>query len=108
MSPNTANVEPVWTINAQTASCFEFSLCLSRACLGKLIVLYINGDAHQVMRGWSTPHAGGPLSCTYTDLCAEVFPGAPMADGRPGEKNVLFEPFMYKNDLFTKTGSGQT
>ena len=25
-----------------------------------------------------------------------------------GEKNVLFEPFLYKNDLFTKTGSGQT
>ena len=38
----------------------------------------------QVMRAWSTPRAGGPLSCKYTDLCAEVFPGAPMADGRPG------------------------
>ena len=25
-----------------------------------------------------------------------------------GERNVLFEPFIYKNDLFTKTGSGQT
>jgi hypothetical protein len=25
-----------------------------------------------------------------------------------GEKNVLFEPFIYKNDHFTKTGSGQT
>jgi hypothetical protein len=23
-------------------------------------------------------------------------------------KNVLFAPFIYKNDLFTKTGSGQT
>ena len=23
-------------------------------------------------------------------------------------KNGLFEPFMHKNDLFTKTGSGQT
>jgi len=23
-------------------------------------------------------------------------------------KTVLFEPFIYKNDLFTKTGSGQT
>eukprot|EP01046_Picozoa_sp_COSAG06_P039816 COSAG06_NODE_4755_length_3982_cov_26.027199_3_plen_70_part_00 len=27
---------------------------------------------------------------------------------RGGEINVLFEPFLYKNDLFTKTGSGQT
>ena len=25
-----------------------------------------------------------------------------------GEKNVLFEPFIYKTDHFTKTGSGQT
>ena len=25
-----------------------------------------------------------------------------------GEKNVLFEPFMYKNDHFAKTASGQT
>ena len=28
----------------KTASFFEFSLCLSRACLGKMIVLYINGS----------------------------------------------------------------
>ena len=27
----------------KSASFFEFSLCLSRACLGKMIVLYING-----------------------------------------------------------------
>ena len=35
---------------------------------------------------------------------------APRLDiqAKPGEKNVLFEPFIYKNDLFTKTGSGQT
>jgi hypothetical protein len=26
----------------------------------------------------------------------------------PGEKTRLFEPFMYKMHLFTKTGSGQT
>jgi hypothetical protein len=25
-----------------------------------------------------------------------------------GAKNVLFAPFIYKNDPFTKTGSGQT
>jgi hypothetical protein len=25
-----------------------------------------------------------------------------------GEKNVLFAPFISKNDHFTKTGSGQT
>jgi hypothetical protein len=29
-------------------------------------------------------------------------------DARSGEKNVLFAPFIYKNDHFTKTGSGQT
>jgi len=36
---------------------------------------------------------------------------APRLDiqAKPGEKNVLFAmPFIYKNDLFTKTGSGQT
>ena len=65
-----------------------------------MIVLYINGDAHQVMRGWSTPHAGGPLSCTYTDLCAEVFPGAPMADGRPGEKNAFFLSHLCIKTIF--------
>ena len=27
---------------------------------------------------------------------------------RNGEKNVLFAPFIYKNEHFTKTGSGQT
>jgi hypothetical protein len=27
---------------------------------------------------------------------------------RPVRKTPLFEPFMYRNDLFTKTGSGQT
>jgi hypothetical protein len=25
-----------------------------------------------------------------------------------GKKNGLFEPFIYKNEHFTKTGSGQT
>ena len=32
----------------------------------------------------------------------------PVSAGGVGEKNVLFEPFIYKNDHFTKTGSGQT
>ena len=27
---------------------------------------------------------------------------------RPVQKTPLFEPFIYKNDHFTKTGSGQT
>jgi hypothetical protein len=27
---------------------------------------------------------------------------------RPVRKTPLFEPFIYKNDHFTKTGSGQT
>jgi hypothetical protein len=50
-----------------------------------------------VMRGWSTPHDGeNQLSCTYTDLCAEIYPGAPMADGRPG----ITTQFPYDNTTF--------
>ena len=37
-----------------------------------------------VLRAWSTPHSENPLSCKYTDLCAEIYPGAPFAHGRPG------------------------
>ena len=50
-----------------------------------------------VMRGWSTPHNGSdPLSCRYTDLCAEVYPGGPMADGRPG----ITTQFPFDNTTF--------
>jgi glycine/D-amino acid oxidase-like deaminating enzyme len=35
-----ADITPV----RKTASFFEFYPCLSRACLGKMIVLYINGS----------------------------------------------------------------
>jgi hypothetical protein len=31
-----------------------------------------------------------------------------LPESMPGEKTALFEPFIYKNDQFTKTGSGQT
>jgi hypothetical protein len=35
--------------------------------------------------------------------------GFGLIDHRPlVRKTPLFEPFKYKNDLFTKTGSGQT
>jgi hypothetical protein len=38
-----------------------------------------------------------------------VMPRCHGFDCNPGKKNVgLFEPFIYKNAHFTKTGSGQT
>jgi hypothetical protein len=38
-----------------------------------------------VLRGWSTPHdPEDPLSCKYTDLCAQIYPGGPDNAGRPG------------------------
>ena len=36
-------------------------------------------------KAWSTPKKNqGPLSCKYTDLCGEIYPGAPFAHDRPG------------------------
>ena len=50
-----------------------------------------------VMRAWSTPRNGrGRLSCTYTDLCGEIFPGAPYADGRPG----ITDEYPFDNSTF--------
>lgn len=49
-----------------------------------------------VVRSWATPHGGDPLSCTYTDLCAEIYPGAPFAHGRPG----ITEYFPFDNSTF--------
>jgi hypothetical protein len=40
----------------QNRLCLEFALCLSRACLGKIIILYINGEKmsffHLLMAGY--------------------------------------------------------
>ena len=45
----------------------------------------VNIAMQSVMRGWSTPKKNqGPLSCKYTDLCGEIYPGAPFAHDRPG------------------------
>ena len=50
-----------------------------------------------VIRAWATPHTpGSPLSCSFTDLCAEIYPGAPCADGRPG----ITALFPYDNSSF--------
>ena len=77
--------------------CF-LRLCLSRACLGKLIALHTKahlnrnaGSAQGMMRQGLRP--GGALSSRIR---------------RAVRKTPLFEPFMHKNDPFTKTGSGQT
>jgi hypothetical protein len=55
-------------------------------------------------------HLGLTLSPAYCFRVA-VIPAIVcvlLAMSIPGAKNVLFAPFMYKNDHFTKTGSGQT
>jgi hypothetical protein len=43
--------------------------------------------------------SGGVSSCARCNRCM---------DGRLPAKNGIFAPFMYKNDHFAKTGSGQT
>ena len=40
--------------------------------------------------------AAGTLTCRYTDLCAEVYPGAPFANGRPG----ITAEFPFDNTSF--------
>jgi len=49
-----------------------------------------------VMASWSMPKKPGDLSCKYTDLCAEIYPGAPFANGRPG----MTAGYPYDNSTF--------
>ena len=38
----------------------------------------------QSMGIYAAPHTpGDPLSCAMMDLCGEIYPGAPYAQGRP-------------------------
>ena len=48
------------------------------------------------MRVWTTPKTKGGLDCKYTDLCAETYPGAPFAGGRPG----ITEYYPYDNSSY--------
>ena len=52
-----------------------------------------------VVRAWATPRSrSDPLSCTYTDLCGEIYPGAPFAHGRPG----ITDEFPFDNSTFSE------
>jgi hypothetical protein len=69
---------------------FEFSLRLSRACLGKMFILYINGSKRPFCYLVLRPYFCFPCVCISA------------------AKNAPFEQFIYKNDHFAKRGSGQT
>ena len=57
----------------KTASFLEFSLCLSRACLGKMIVLYINGSKKPFSAGlWVQPRYGNAFVRWH--LIAKILP----------------------------------
>jgi hypothetical protein len=56
----------------KTASFLEFSLCLSRACLGKMIVLYINGSKKPFSAGlWVQPRYGNAF-CAMAFDCKNI------------------------------------
>jgi len=57
----------------------------------------LNIAEQDVVRTWSTPKNNEqPLSCEYTDLCGEIYPDAPFANGRPG----ITKEYPYDNSSF--------
>jgi hypothetical protein len=78
----------------KTASFFEFSLCLSRACLGKMIVLIYKWLKNAVFFPQAVFDSNEERKKVTDVFC--------------GKKTALFAPFIYKNQHFTKTGSGRT
>ena len=77
-----------------------------------MIVLYINmivlprqtRDTHRENTQKRDPPFHPQVPAASVLSCS----GGQLQGTLPGEKNVLFAPFIYKNDHFTKTGSGQT
>jgi hypothetical protein len=64
--------------------------------------------AHNEMkRAWVAEGPGKPLALMIIGLGNRIG-GAAASTVTPGNKTVFLKPFMYKNDHFTKTGSGQT
>jgi hypothetical protein len=65
LSPVGAFTAAKWSVRtastvayAKSHSFFEFSLCSSRACLGKMIILCINGAKRRGFRTWAATDAG--------------------------------------------------
>ena len=93
--------------NASSLVC-EFSLCLSRACRGNILMFVLSSKTWERRR---------PFSYLLVHDIARDFLPARVARGRCKHlhrvadhlrENGSFEPFIYKNDHFAKTGSGQT
>jgi hypothetical protein len=77
------------------------SLCLSRACPGKCSVLSKNAGAQKRETVFSYQQAASHSAGVTSTICSLLWP-------RIAAKNGIFEPFIYNNDHFAKTGSGQT
>ena len=71
--------------------------CLSWACLGKSS--FLTPENSETSAPFFICHAAFRRYCRRALLRYVLLPVS---------KNGLFEPFIYKNDLFAKTGSGQT
>jgi hypothetical protein len=82
---------------------------LSRACLGRKMHFVYEWLKKTVFR---VRRYGGEAAGTAEDGSSSGTEPMGAAEGVSiplgGEENGLFEPFRHKNDLFTKTGSGQT
>jgi hypothetical protein len=63
-------------LEVQKTVFLEFSLCLSRACLGKMIVLYINGSKKPFSAGlWVQPRYGNAFcAMAFNYLIAKILP----------------------------------
>jgi hypothetical protein len=90
----------------QNGPFFEcFSLCLSRACVGKIFVFIYKWQNWAM---WTTDNSG--IWDNYY-ACNNVTPPDEGWIGHwppSGQKTPFFAPFIYKMHYFTKTGSGQT
>jgi hypothetical protein len=85
------------------------SLGLSGACLGKTIIFSLK----RLQKGVANLNrfALKMIVCRKEMRFLGLTSAAPLCIGTYGAataKNGIFEPFVYKNDDFAKTGSGQT
>eukprot|EP01046_Picozoa_sp_COSAG06_P051213 COSAG06_NODE_8304_length_2206_cov_48.545066_3_plen_213_part_00 len=95
----------------------SFSLCLSRACLGKMIAFIyklLKRDAMRVLAAEIAyalalvrKHTNGTFCAVFILEMMNILPRR-ARDKHTGRKRYFEKGFQHKNELFTKTGSGQT
>ena len=68
----------------------------------------VEGEHRPVQKVRCPHHTGARDGPGLGRAAARVVPTTPFNTSETDRKNGLFAPFIYKNDHFTKTGSGQT